>query len=259
MHYPAAALSATLILLFCAGPSAQPATPSHCDPLVDVENTGPGTYKQRGERCEGVYVQKVSGGTGLRIVSLTDTYPDFKFASGDIVHLAWTTDGDTAVRLRATSLRHHHYYRMDSARPAGKAEWLWPAEVLAQHAMGSRELGLIGISHRTFGTSQRDVYVPLRLGKNAVPAADRAYTLVVTPVQTLRQLFITMSPVKPDGSFGDPVVDTKDLQQGPYPGGRGVRVPVPPVPQPGYYAIELGGVTDQGKPVSVELTAYLVR
>ena len=259
MHHTAAALSATLIVLVCAGPSAQQAPPSHCDPLVDVENTGPGTYKQRGDRCEGEYVQKVSGGTGLRIASLTDTYPDFKFAAGDTVHLAWTAEGDVALRLRAVSLRHRHYYRMDSARPAGQSEWIWPADVLAQHSMGSRELGLVGVSNHTFGKSQRDVYVPLRLGKNAAPAGDRAYTLVVTPVQTLRQLFITMSPVQPDGSSGEPVVDTKDLLQGPYPGGRGIRVPVPPVPRPGYYAIELGGVTDNSKPVSVELTAYLAR
>jgi hypothetical protein len=257
MH-PTAALSATLTL-FCAGLLAQPGKSSHCDPLVDVQNTGPGSYKERGDRCEGQYEQKVSGSTGLRIASLTDTYPDFKFAPGDQVHLAWTIEGEPALRLRAISLRSHHYYRMDSARPTGKSEWVWPAEVLAQHGMGSRELGLVGITRRTIGTTERDVYIPIKVARAAAAHGDRAYMLVVTPMVTLRQLFLTITPLQPDGVAGDPITDSKDVQQAPYPSRGGVRIPLPPVPKRGYYTIELSGVTDASKPVSVELTAYLAR
>ena len=258
MHH-AAALSATLISCLCASLLAQPAKPSHCDPLVDVQTTGPGGYKERGDRCEGVYEQKVSGGTGLRIVSFTDTYPDFKFVPGDKLHLAWTAEGNPSLRLRATSLRSRHYYRMDSARPAGSDTWTWPADVLEQHQMSSRELGLFAVTRRAFGKEERDVYVPIRLGKNTAAPADRPYTLVVTPAVTLRQLLISLTPISADGTRGDPVVEDKDLLQGPYPSQRGVRTPLPAVPQRGYYVIEFTGLTDDSKPVSVELTAYLAR
>jgi hypothetical protein len=252
----AAVMPAGLALIVCTTAFGQRGSSSHCDPLVDVQNTGPGTYKERGDRCEGEYEQKVSGGTGLRIASLTDAYPDFKFAPGDKLHLAWTADGNEMVRLRAISLRFRHYYRMDSARPAGSSSWVWPAEVLEQHAMASREIGLTGVTRHAFSDGERDVYVPVRVAKNGAPPSDKPYVLVVAPAATLQQVFMTVTPLKGDGTRADPIVEDKDLQQGPYPGQRGIRVALPPLTQPGYYSVELAGVTDAGKPVSVGLTLY---
>ena len=259
MQLTAVAFSVTLTLFFCVGQPAQPGKSSHCDPLVDVQGSGPGTYKERGDRCEGEYEQKVSGGTGLRVASLTDSYPDFKFAPGDKLHLGWTVEGSPALRLRAVSLRQRLYYRMDSARPAGTDTWIWPADVIEQHAMSSRELGLVGVARRVFGKEERDVYVPVRVAKNAAAPADRGYILVVTPAQTLSQLFLSMAPLQPNGIPGDYVIEDQDLQQGPYPGQKGIRVPLPPAPKPGYYAIVLAGRTDNSKPVSVEIATYLAR
>ena len=259
MQPTAAALSATLTLFFCVGLPAQPGKPSHCDPLVAVQGSGPGTYKERGDRCEGEYEQKVSGGTGLRIASFTDAYPDFKFAPGDTLHLGWTAEGSPALRLRAVSLRPQLYYRMDSARPAGSDTWVWPANVIEMNAMTSRELGLTGVARRVFGKEERDVYVPVRVAKNTAAPADRGYILVVTPAQTLSQLFLSMAPLKADGIPGDSVVEDQELKQGPYPGQKGIRVALPAAPKPGYYAITLAGRTDTSKPVSVEIATYLAR
>lgn len=260
MHsIPAVVASATLSMFVCTHLVAQRGASPHCDPLVDVQNTGPGTYKERGDRCEGVYVQKVSGGTGLRIASLTDAFPNFKFAAGDSLHLAWNPDGQSAVRLRAVSMGFRQYYRMDSVRPAGSSSWVWPAEVLALHGLSSRDVGLVALMRRPFNDGERDVYVPVRLGRNAAPPSDKTLTLVVVPASILKELYFTVTLLKPDGSLGASVVDTQDVKQGPYPADQGIRVSLPPLPQTGYYSIELEGVTEKSKPVSVGLTIYNAR
>jgi hypothetical protein len=252
------ALVAFLGLLACAGAYAQqpPASAPQCDPLIDVAATRPDSYKERGDRCEGVYEQKVSGGTGLRVASLTDSSPRFDLAPGDAVHLSWATDGSASVRLRALSLRFHHYYRMDSTRPAGTSAWVWPADVLGQHKLTSREIGVVGIVRRQFADGARDVFVPIRMAKNAAPPPGRPYTLVVRPDANLRQLFLTVSRLKADGTPDVALTADEDLKQGPYPARAGVAVHLPPLPKPGYYSVELAGVTESSQPVTLELTFY---
>jgi hypothetical protein len=249
-------LCACLALFVCAAVAAQKGSSSHCDPLVDVQGQGPHTYKDRGDRCEGEYQQKVSGGTGIRLAALTDTVPEFKFAPGDKAHLAWTTEGNTSVRLRATSLRSRHYYRMDSTRPAGSSTWVWPADILGQYALTSREIAIVAVTTRKFADGERDVYVPVRMAKNADPPTDKLYTLVASPVETLRQLFITITPLGPDGTREAAIIEDQDVRQAPYPAYRGIRVPIPALPRHGYYVVELAGLTDGSKPVSAELTLY---
>lgn len=252
------ALLAILGLLACAGVLAQdrPAPPPQCDPFIDVVAVRPDAYKQRGDRCEGVYEQKVSGGTGLRVASLTDATPRFDLVPGDAVHLAWIADGNASMRLRALSLRFHHYYRMDSTRPAGSSTWVWPADVLAQHKLTSREIGLVGMTRRQFADGARDVYVPIRIAKNGAPPSGRPYMLIVRPDANLRQLFFTVWRLKPDGGPDVALTADEDLKQGPYPARAGIPVRLPALPQPGYYSVELAGVTESSQPVTIELTFY---
>jgi hypothetical protein len=260
MHLiPAASVSTILAVFLCTSLVAQPGGATHCDKGVDVQNRGPSTYRDRGDRCEGVYEQKVAGGTGLRIMSLTDTYPDFKVDAGDSMHLAWKSDGDSQVRLRAISLRQPPYYRMDSTRPSGSSTWTWPASELAVQNMGSREVGLVGVTRRAFKDGDRDVYVPVRVGRNAPPSPDKTLTLIVSPTSTLNALFLTVTPLNPDGSMGVAIVEDHDLKLGPYAARSGIRVPLPPLPNAGYYAVDLAGVAASGGPVSVGLTLYHAR
>src|SRR5512138_2337874 len=66
---------------------------SNCDPGLQPAGGSEVGYAARGDRCEGLYVQEVSGGT-LEVVSLTGSFKAYKFAKDMPVFLEWATVGD---------------------------------------------------------------------------------------------------------------------------------------------------------------------
>ncbi len=82
-----------------------------CRPEINPVSASELAYKQRGDRCEGLFAQKVSA-TGLRIVAF-HKHP----ASYDETSLALNISlGDTSTpkSLTVTSLKPKQFYRMDA-------------------------------------------------------------------------------------------------------------------------------------------------
>src|SRR5258707_834590 len=82
-----------------------------CDPGLQPAGGSEVGYALRGDRCEGLYVQEVSGGT-LEISSLTDNFKAYKFAKDVPLLLEWPALGVAQVQVRASSLKRKLYYRM---------------------------------------------------------------------------------------------------------------------------------------------------
>ncbi len=72
-------------------PSAS-AQDSVCDSLLDNDVAGPWAYGQRENRCEGLYVEQVSGAV-LAIVSLTSVFEDYDLDRGTPFIVEWTAPG----------------------------------------------------------------------------------------------------------------------------------------------------------------------
>src|SRR5882672_11405890 len=84
-----------------------------CDPGLQPAGGSEVGYAVRGDRCEGLYVQEVSGGT-LEVASLTENFKGYKFAKDKPLLVEWPAPGDAQVQVRASSLKRKLYYRMDT-------------------------------------------------------------------------------------------------------------------------------------------------
>lgn len=102
------------------GAEAASGQANSCDPsLKQPSGDSPNAYKQRSDRCEGIYAREVAGDV-LLLGSLTESFDDFSPTSGGRLRLSWRSPGSESVHLRVYSLRPHFYYRMDSAPPSGR-------------------------------------------------------------------------------------------------------------------------------------------
>src|SRR2546430_1208106 len=92
-----AALLSTVIALCCYGAE------QHCDSSLPRDSGYAMGYRERGDRCEGVYVRNVSE-SSLQIASFTGVVEPFDPKSVKTARLLWTTPGTEPIHLRAASL-----------------------------------------------------------------------------------------------------------------------------------------------------------
>ena len=88
------------------------AASSLCRPDVKPASTDELAYKERGDRCEGLFAQKVSA-TGLRIAAFHE-HPAV-FDENSLALNILSPGMSSSKTLTATSLRPKQYYRMDTA------------------------------------------------------------------------------------------------------------------------------------------------
>jgi hypothetical protein len=100
-----------------------------CDSRLIRATADPYSYRLRGDRCEGIYVQEVAGAP-LAVVSWTESFSTYGFAPRQPLLLEWAFAGGGNVRLRAQSLRRRLYYQMDALRPPASKSYQWPLDLL---------------------------------------------------------------------------------------------------------------------------------
>lgn len=96
------------LLLLGAGP----AWAGPCNPDIKPASIDELAYKDRGDRCEGLFVQKVSA-TGLRVVAFHKSPAEF---DDNALALNVSVGGHPGDKeMSVTSLRPNQYYRMDAS------------------------------------------------------------------------------------------------------------------------------------------------
>jgi hypothetical protein len=220
---------------------------SHCDPDLPVSTSNPLGYRQRGDRCEGVFVQDVSA-TRLTVVSFGQFDITGLGAGEDAWQLEWEPVPDD-VHIRAYALRPRTYYRMDTWRPGGSRSYRWPTSVVTALNLTPADIGIVATAQRMIGGRPREVYLPLRIGRPTGP--EGTYELRIVPGVELSEVFVGMSAVGTDGTPG--ATTPMPLNHGYYPAGRSISVPVGPLAAPGPYFVEIGATLRGGGAVSHEL------
>ena len=240
-----------LVALICsttlaAEPESRQAS-GPCDPKLIPSSGDPLAYGRRGERCEGLYVLEVAGSANLSLVAFTELGRAPAMTPEQGLQVAWAgTPGKLPVHLRAISLRHATYYRMDVVRPEGSDRFEWPAaDVVARLNLSHAEIGILGWVEQTVGTRPNHVYVPVRFN-NALEPAKGLYVARVVPGVELSQLFITLATIGPDGRDEQYLKRDEPLNLGFYPAARPISVKLPELPAPGLYRVTLGGVLRSG-------------
>ncbi len=226
---------------------------SPCDPQLIQPQTNPYGYRQRGDRCEGIYVQQV-GGTPLTVASWTESFEDYDLASGRPLMVEWDAPDTAAVRLRAEGLRNRLYFRMDAARPSSSRSYSWKSDLLAAIGIARPELGILGSARLPGAKGEREIYLPLRIGQRTKPPRTGVYNLVVVPGAEAKELYLTIAL---DDSRGRrPLKDGEPLGYGYYPADRPVGIAISGLPGPGIYRVEVGATLRNGMVSTVEFWFY---
>jgi len=216
---------------------------TECDALLTVVDDNPYAYRQRGDRCEGIYVRGVAA-SPLRLRSLTRSFADFNAGTGKPLQIHWSPviQPDPALRLRAESLRRRLYYRMDTVQALGQGQYRWPSDLLASLGIARRDLGLVGIARQRIGDVVRTLYVPIDISQGAANKGEVRCELVLWPGVELTEVFVTVRRLLEDGAAGVAIEDRVPLGYGYYPAERPIRIPRPEICEAGVYHLEIGAM-----------------
>ena len=229
-----------------------------CDSLVKTRPRDPASYRLRGDRCEGVYVQDVSGSSNLVLASLVEHFERFDDTSGLPLRVEWTPLNDSPVLLRANSLKSGLYYRMETAHPLLGGQYLWPTSVLQSLDIGREDIGVVGTMRLTLGGGGHasDVYVPLRISPRRPPATSARYQVTMWPGVELSEVFVTLATTRADGEPQRYLEQDAALEYGFYPAQRGVHILLPPLTARGIYFVRIGATLKAGGSATTTFLLY---
>jgi hypothetical protein len=217
---------------------------------------GPQGYAVRQDRCEGIYARPV-GGTALMLASLTESFEDYDLKSGDDLVVEWTAPSTGSVRLRAQGVKRDLYYRMDAADSAAAPAYRWHSDVLAAQHIPRSDIGVLGWTRHSVGGVDRDVYLPLRVRQHDPPGPAGVYDLVLFPVVELKEVYVSLAAVGPDGRPTRFIKHGEPLSYGYYPPERPVSVRLRNLGAAGVYYVEIGATLLSGG--SATLTQWIYR
>jgi len=117
-------------------------------------------YRDRGNRCEGLYQRKVSNTLGrIDIVGLTEGKFHYKLTKEETITLTAPSIPNQSLNIRSMGISLKTYYRMDAIINTGNP-LIWPvADVLRPGNISSHKIGVYG----WIGTNNDKKYVPLKI------------------------------------------------------------------------------------------------
>lgn len=255
-----AALAAAVLAATAAPPLAAAAA-AVCDPGLVGSESSPMAYQARGNRCEGIYKLEVNSEL-LRLVAITETFEPLDGEKPRDVSIEWSPPSELAaqeLRIRAISLDHRSYYRMDSAPPAAAKLFAWPAEIPGRLGLDQESLGVRGfLAHpRPPEKDFAEIYLPLRLWQEERPPRRRSCEIAFVPEVKLKEAFVSVVPVDLDGRpRGAPLLDKQPLEYGYYPAKAPVFFEVSEFAGDGYYRIDLMALDSIGGSMSHRFLLY---
>jgi len=244
------------LLLVTIPTNATLAQPGSCEPSIKAPSLdSPYSYRLRIDRCEGIYAREVAGDT-LMIASLTRQFEDFTPTAGGRLRLSWELARPLPVRLAASSLRPHFYYRMDSVRPVGTSVYDWPTDVLAALKVTKADLGVVATALLPLAGGAQDFYVPLRVGASSAAAKGGPVQLVVVSDVELSEVYVSVSLLAPDGQPLRTIRKNERLGYGDYPAERGIPINLSSLGAAGLYQVDIGATLVSGGSANLRFRFY---
>jgi hypothetical protein len=256
MNYQAIRFTYFLMLYLSSGYLTKLCAQNNCDPSLVKLSTGPSGYRERGDRCEGIYIKEV-GSTTLQVASFTESFVPYDLSSGKPLIIQWDDPpNNNGVSLRAQGLRRKLYYQMDKIMSAGKTSYNWPINFLSSLNIDKSEIGIVGRFLYKSGKVEHNVYIPLRISQQGNDPKKGNYKLLLFPGTELKEVYISMAPVEPDGSNGKFIMEGKKLGYGYYPAERAIEIPVSGMKETGIYYFEISAEKKNGGTSTQEIWFY---
>lgn len=226
-----------------------------CDSLKTRE-TDPLRYRQRGDRCEGLYAQDVAGSSDLLVASLVESFEAIDDTSSLPLRVEWTPPDREPVRLRAYSIKPGLFYRMDTAKPIAASSYVWPADVLQSLRITNADIGVTGSVSTMLGGELHDVLVPVRIGQRKPPARSTRYRVALWSNVELSDVFITLATAGPDGKPVKYLQHDANLAYGFYPAERAIDIRLEPLTERGIYYVRIGATRKRGGSATSEFLLF---
>lgn len=251
------ALARIVFFLLMVECLSQPATANenYCDPYLTPREDHPYAYRDRGDRCEGIYIKKVSS-NALLLVSLTQSFEAFEAGDTGQLPLQWKTIEADEIRLRAYGVKPRLYYRMDTVRPGMPNAYLWPTEVLSALGIKMQHIGLLAWVEHSIANVRQKVYVPLQIGRVKEASEPSDYGLTLLPGRELTEIFLSLATIDTHGNPKKFLEDERPLQYGYYPPGRLVHIPLKAFETPGIYFVQIGATLSGGGVTTISFLLY---
>lgn len=147
-------------------------------------------YRQRTDRCEGIYWEPHAARDSISVISYTNGPLPAGPSIPETLPIGWSagTGADAAalVRLRAASLSAKLYYRMDATRPSVAGSYPWPTDVLRElKQLTLRDLGFIALTTERVGEVNWATYLPVSVGASPRAPALALTLAATTPIRNL--------------------------------------------------------------------------
>lgn len=229
---------------------------SHCDSSLTQLADIPHGYRDRGDRCEGIYIKEVKSITTLIIASFTEYFEDYNLKSGKDLLVEWKVHNKSDVFLRAHGLRRKLYYRMDTVRPSRSTSYSWSSNILATLNIEKKDIGVVGWIQYLLGGTEKKVYLPLRISQQEKVSSQGKYQVVLLPGRELVEVYISLAFMGEDGLFEFFLKDGEPLGYGYYPAERSIMIPISNLEIAGIYYLEIGATLSGGGSSTVELLFF---
>ena len=228
---------------------------SSCDPALPGIKAGGLGYRDRGDRCEGLYINPVSN-TTLFVASFTEQFENFD-NTGNTVLIEWDQPpANKEIQLRAQGVKPRLYYRMDAASSGTNSFFAWPAGVLTSLNIKRNDIGVTGKIKLPVGKTERFVYLPLRIRKQGESKRTGSYKLILLPGVQLTEIYISLAPVGQNGNPEKFIRTDEALGYGYYPAERAVEIPFTAPKNTGIYYVKLGAKIKSGGTKAIEFWFY---
>ncbi len=165
--------------------SACPATPS-----VDASN--PTAYKDRGDRCEGIFRQQVAASAQLALIGVHRHSPTFEPGSGKPLTVTSAAQSGAALALRVLSSRPRQYYRMDATLHG--SSFVWKRDVIDNPAIQLTPSEAKALLCETSCSVANPKIYPVSIVE-AKASRSQGITLWFRAAVDIKQLFITLRPI----------------------------------------------------------------
>jgi len=174
-----AAYKFSLPALFCCWlmPGSLNAQELKCDSVHPLPSSS-SAYKNRGNRCEGLYVADV-GSRSIDIISFTVGSVRYDLNSRSALKVS-TLGSSPSVNVRAVAITPKTYYRMDTFLQHG-TPLIWPVkDVLLPEHLTDNRIGIFGWT----GAESSKIFVPVKVATEPAPSPSLINDHVVLLAQT---------------------------------------------------------------------------
>jgi hypothetical protein len=194
-------------------------------------------YRERGNRCEGLFKQKIAA--TIQIVAFTGHYETINPGKNKNILIKWTPYKNQDIHIRAFSTLPGLYYQMDAVPEQGEKEFLWPPTVLNRIELPGKDLGILCWTETTVGEREELIFLPCSVQQEKKIVQDNFFRVTFKTCIDLSSVTFSLSQLDSRGNTLRFIHENKDAGYSLYPKDYPVTINIPTPGQSGLYAIKI--------------------